>query len=73
MYFVRLEQTMDNYIKSDGNKYLNPQFIRWIKHTDECYNVCTKSTGCAIENTHKICKINNPTSYIKINEIINSI
>jgi hypothetical protein len=61
----------DNYIKADGNIYLNHKFIRWIKQVDECYNVCTKSDGCSTDNTHKICKINNPTSYIKINELIN--
>lgn len=63
---------MDNYIKTDENKYVNPKFIHWVKHVDECYNVCTKSNGCAMNNTHKICKLNNPTSYNKINELIHN-
>ncbi len=38
---------------------------------DECLEVCTKSTGCNIQNvdTHKICKLNNPRSYNKLNSL----
>ena len=60
-----------DYIKAEENKYVNPKFIRWIQQTNDCYNICSKSTGCALDDTHKICKFNNPTSYNKINELIN--
>ena len=35
---------------------------------DDCLCVCTKSTGCEIKDTHKICKINNLDSYYKLNK-----
>ena len=65
------KSNFDNYIKADGNKYVNPKFIHWIKQIDECYSVCTKSTGCYPDDTHKICKLNNPTSYTKIKDLLN--
>jgi hypothetical protein len=36
----------------------------------DCLEVCIKSTGCNVKNgdTHKICKINNPDSYNKLNK-----
>jgi hypothetical protein len=36
----------------------------------ECFNVCTKSTGCADTHgdTHRMCKINNLDSYNKLNK-----
>ena len=58
------------YIKVDNNKIINEQAIKWVKKMDECLHICTKSTGCSIDNgdTHKICKLNNPTSYNKLNK-----
>ena len=47
-------------------KYGNHIFS--IKQIDECYSVCTKSTGCYPDDTHKICKLNNlDYIYIKNN------
>jgi hypothetical protein len=36
----------------------------------ECLEVCTKSTGCSIQNgiTHKICKLNNSDTYAYLNK-----
>ena len=64
---------MNNYIKTDNNKIINEKFIRWIKKVDYCLEVCTLSNGC-IENTntHKICKLNSPISYNKLNYIYES-
>jgi len=62
------------YIKADDNKIINEKFIRWLKKIDECIEVCTKSDGCASGisgTTHKICKLNNPTSYEKLNTLFN--
>ncbi len=42
----------DNYIKAERNIYVNPKFIRWIQQIDECYNICSKSTGCTLDDTH---------------------
>ena len=65
---------MDNrhpaYIKTDDNKIINEQHIRWVKKLNDCLEVCTKSTGCNIDSkdTHKICKVNNLNSYNKLNK-----
>jgi hypothetical protein len=57
------------FIKADDNVLINKKYIRWIKKMNDCLEVCSKSTGCNIENgdTHKICKMNNPDSYVKLN------
>lgn len=62
----------DSYIKADGERYINPKYIHWIKQIDECYSVCTKSFGCYEDSgTHKVCKSKNPTGYNKITNLIN--
>ena len=59
---------MEKYIKTDDNTILNENCIRWVKKISECLQVCTRSNGCSDYNTHKICKINNNDSYIKLNK-----
>lgn len=67
-----MDANSDCYIKGDGGMFINSRFINWIKQIDECYNVCTKSGGCyMVDGTHKICKLNNPTGYNKLTELIN--
>jgi hypothetical protein len=56
----------DSYIKTDEDIVINEKYIIWIKKLNECLEVCAKSTGCAIGNTHKICKSNNFDSYKKL-------
>jgi hypothetical protein len=58
------------YLKTDDNKIINEKYIRWVKKMSECLEVCTKSDGCVegTVNTHKICKLNNPYSYNKLNQ-----
>uniref|UniRef100_A0A6C0HYF3 Uncharacterized protein n=1 Tax=viral metagenome TaxID=1070528 RepID=A0A6C0HYF3_9ZZZZ len=56
------------YIKTDDNKIINEQAIKWVKKIDECLYICTKSIGCFEQDTHKLCKINNPESYDKLNK-----
>lgn len=65
-----MENTPAQYLKTDDNKIINETHIRWVRKMDECLHVCTKSTGCSVkgEDTHKICKINNLSSYNKLNE-----
>ena len=63
----------NSYIKTDDNVIINEKCIKWVKKMDDCLNVCTKSTGCnelnlKFNDTHKICKINNPKSYDKLNK-----
>ena len=56
------------YLRVDDNKIINESCIRWVQKMDDCLRVCTKSTGCHIKDTHKICKINNLNSYNKLNK-----
>ena len=65
-----MEENQNTFIKTDDNKIINKKCIRWIKKMSECLEVCTKSTGCDIDTggTHKICKLNNPDSYDKLNK-----
>lgn len=60
----------ENWCKTDNNRIINEKYIRWVKKMNECLEVCMKSTGCNINDgtTHKICKINNPDSYNKLNK-----
>ena len=60
----------ENWCKTDNNRIINEKYIRWVKKMDECLDVCMKSTGCNKYDgsTHKICKINNPDSYNKLNK-----
>ncbi len=57
------------YVKVDNNKVINLNYIRWVKKMDECLQICTKSNGCGEYDTSKLCKLNNPTSYEKINKL----
>ena len=58
----------NKYLKTDEQKIINEAHIRWIKKINDCLIVCTKSNGCTIENTHKICKLNNYYSYNELNK-----
>lgn len=65
-------QQVTPYIKTDDNKLINENHIRWVKKINECLEVCTKSTGCAYGgDTHPICKRNSPISYEKLNKQFN--
>lgn len=55
------------YLKTDNNTIINEKSITWVQKMDECLKLCTKSTGCTLEDTHTICKINNLDSYNRIN------
>ncbi len=63
-----MENNQPLYIKADDNKIINEKCIRWVKKMSECLAVCTMSKGCSIEQTHKICKLNNLDSYNKLNK-----
>jgi hypothetical protein len=68
-----MENNKVSFIKADDNKIINEKYIRWVKKMDECLAVCSKFEGCDIEyGTHKICKINNPDSYNKLNKFFDS-
>jgi len=59
------------FYKTDDNRIINENCIRWVKKMSDCLEVCIKISGCNLyENgdTHKICKLNNPDSYDKLNK-----
>jgi hypothetical protein len=58
------------YIKTDDTEIINEQAIKWVKKIDECLYICAKQNGCSIYtgDIHKLCKINNPESYDKLNK-----
>jgi hypothetical protein len=59
------------YFKTDDNMIINENCIRWVKKMSDCLEVCIKTVGCNSQingDTHKICKLNNPTSYNKLNK-----
>ena len=68
--YLKPENNNALYLKTDNNKVINEKQIKWVKNMSECLEVCTKSTGCHVENkdTHKICKANNLNSYNKLNK-----
>lgn len=53
-----------SYIKTDDNKLINEACIRWVKKIDECLEICTRADGCTNINTHRLCKLNNPDSFL---------
>ena len=65
-----MENNKNSYLKTDDNTIINEKCIRWVKKMSECLEVCSKSTGCSIKTggTHKICKLNSPYSYNKLNQ-----
>lgn len=56
-----------SYIKTDNNTFINEQNIIWVKQMNDCLTVATMETG-ALCNKYKICKLNNPHSYDKLND-----
>ncbi len=56
------------YIKADNNKILNASCIKWVKKMDECMEICMKGDGCYIGDTNRLCKVNNPESYDKLDK-----
>jgi hypothetical protein len=61
---------LKKFIVADDDTIISRKSIIWIKRIEECMYICTKSNGCNSSNlndTHKVCRINNPTSYNTIN------
>jgi hypothetical protein len=57
-----------SFLKTDDNKIINENCIRWVKKINDCLEICTKSDGCESNNTHKICKLTNFHSYNKLEQ-----
>ena len=68
--YTIMETNKQIFLKTDDNAIINEKYIRWVKKMSDCLEVCSKSTGCNINNggTHKICKLNNLDSYNKLNK-----
>jgi len=66
-------EKINTYLKTDDNTIINEKCIQWVKKIENCLFVCTKKNGCSKNHsmihlsTHKICKLQNPASYHKLN------
>ena len=64
-----MENNNTLYLKTDDNKIIKEHYIRWVKKMSECLEVCMRSNGCSGDrDTHRICKLNNPDSYNRLNK-----
>ena len=66
-----MENSKTVYFKTDDNRIINENCIRWVKKMSGCLELCIKVSGCDLldnGDTHKICKLNNPDSYNKLNK-----
>lgn len=63
-----MNNTKEEFIKTDGNKVTNIKMIRWMKKMDDCIHICSITTGCNEDNLHRVCKVNNNDSYDKLNK-----
>ncbi len=53
----QLNLKSNDYIVIEKNKILNTKAIRWIEEYDNCYELCTKQSGCKVgSDTQSICK-----------------
>ena len=63
----------EKYLRTDDYKIINIDKITWARKINECFEICTKTTGCSLEknfyDTHKLCKLNNINSYNKLNDL----
>ena len=67
-----MENSKTVYLKTDDDRFVNENCIRWVRKMNDCLEICIKISGCApTKDTHKICKMNNPDSYNKLNERLN--
>ncbi len=57
MESTQLNLKPDDFIIIDKNKILNTKKIRWIEYYDNCYEICSLTTGCTRgTHTHAVCK-----------------
>ena len=65
-----MENNQVSYVKTDDNKVINEQCIKWVKKMNDCLEVCIRTNGCRVGvNTHVICNSNNPESYKKLHKL----
>ena len=72
MNYIKMDKSDTPFLKADDNRIINENCIRWVKKMNDCLEVCMKTTGCSIRysdgDTLKICKLNSPDSYEKLNK-----
>lgn len=69
-YYIIMENNKPTYLKTDNNRVINENAIRWVEKMSDCLEVCLKTDGCSVEGktTIRICKLNNPDSYNILNK-----
>jgi hypothetical protein len=68
MIYYHMENKKTTYLVADDSVIINKKYIRWVKKMGDCLMVCSRTDGCNIQDTHKICKINNLDSYQQLNQ-----
>ena len=64
-----MENNYISYLKTDDNRIINENCIRWVRKMDNCLEVCMRSDGCIFSRTHhEICKFKSFESYNKLNK-----
>ena len=65
-----MENNNTTYIKTDDNRIINANAIRWVQKMSDCLEVCLRTQGCNVHDgsTIRICKLNNPDSYNILNK-----
>ena len=69
-----MENNKTVYFKTDDNRIINENCIRWVHKMNDCLEVCILISGCNPKDkttTHKICELNNHDSYNKLNKHFN--
>ena len=67
-----MDNNTNTYIKTDNNIIINEECIRWARKKDDCMELCIKLNSCVSGfEIHKVCKLNNPNSYNKLNYFFN--
>jgi len=49
-----------HFVKVNEEIVINTEWIRWIKTRGKCFSICSKLNGCSKNDTHIVCKTDNP-------------
>lgn len=71
---IKTHDNNTSFIKTDDNKLINVQQIKWIKKMNDCLEVCIKSNRCNLKigDTHTICKKYTPNSFNSFNQLFDN-
>lgn len=62
----KVKKNKISYLKISEKTLINEAHIHWIKRYNNCLEICTKSTGCGLHDTHTFCREYNKLAYDKL-------